>query len=343
MAEKRNRVGVQVAAAGGGTRTGPTKITLREAIVGIELVLTGVLTVPSGGATIKEDSILRLLRRVEVTLGGIPRKVIGDNSQYSAGGRLLRRTAQALFGRIATYTPPAATEGSNAFVAVLPIAFRLPSHAFPNLKPAQAEITSYLPGLTGEDLEVYIDWGIATDVSDTASVALASAQVEIIAVSDTDLTLRALSVVAKGGVPFKHFFDEATQAIQLALAASSAEEQDLNRLGYEPFALLQVIDDGLANDAVINRLTFNANVGDKILDGSWDFFRSELGRKANLQANPDAGWGLADYDGAGDFSGALPLTDPALIGSWRASVDHDALDAAPASRFTAHHLAMKAL
>jgi len=341
MAQKRIRVGVQTAVAG--ARTGPTKITLREALVGLQLVLYGVYTVPAGGATIKEDSIMRLLRRIELQLGGSPRKVWGDNSQYGAAGRVMYRLAQIMDGRRPEYSAPAATEGANAFRLALPVHFRLPDNAFPNMRSFDREVTAYLPGLTGEDLEMYIDWGTAADVSDTANVALTSATCEIIAVSDTDLTERALALVEAGRKPFPYFLDESTQAIQLSTAAASAEEQDLNRLGYEPFCLLGCIDNGLANDAVLNRLAFLANVGEKQLDGSWDFFRSEFARKAKSAANVDAGWALADYDGAGDMSGALALNDPTRIGSWRVSADHDALDNDPASRLLVHHVAERAL
>jgi len=341
--EKKLRVGLQVAVAGAGTRTGPTKITVREAITKLIIVLTGIYNVPVGGATIKEDSILRLLKKIDITLGGTPRKSIGGNSQYDAAGRILRRLDQFFYGVTLAYTAPSAAEGANAFMAVVEIPFILSAHAFPGMAPEDREVSAYLPGLTGEDLELYIDWGVATDVSDTAGCALTSAQCEILVASDTDLTQRALDAVSRGERPFSVFLDEATQSIQLTAAASAAEAADLNRLGYEPFALLSCIDNGCVSDDVLNRISFKANVGDVLLDGSWEFYRSMLARRQGTQANPDAGWALADYDGAQDMSGALPLADPAYIGSWQALVDHDALDTDPASRMIVHHMAMRSL
>lgn len=325
MAQKR--VGVVNFASG--TQSEAFKIPIRKPITFIDVILTGTLVV-TGALTLSEDNVLRILRRIQLVLGGKVKKTIGDNSVFASAGRLLYYMAQPLAGIVPDFVPPGAGVATHAFKASLRIFVAMPEQLSKNIANGDVirQTTALQPG--SEDLELFVDWGTINDIFSAGAATFGDApQLEVIVGYDeTIIVAQALE------------WQEFTQSLALASGAGANSDftDDLSKFGSTPFALLMGFDTALLDSDVWNRLRFVVNEQIDILDGSWDFYQAAFKASSGLQAASPTGLGLALYDQALDLGGAIQTNDPSKISGWKVHLDHDALTAT--NRLYAHHFAL---
>lgn len=322
------RVGIVPFTAG--QQAQPLRVAVADPIDELELIYSGVITVPAGGCTWLEDQMLRVLRRIQMTIGGRPFKVIGDNSVFASGGRLLSHFTPLLYASRPLRNLAAATEGSNAFSYSMKIPFTMPPALSKKIRRRDRQATVLKTG--GEDIDLVVDWGTIVDATATANVAIASANIEVIAHTDPSLAKLETSLA---------LFKENTQQLAILAGANNAEELDLNRAGMEPYMLLWNIDDSLQDDAAINRLQIKANVTDVLADMSWLATQAVMQDAVGRQIAPDVGVSGILFDEGEDGESFLPAGDVALVRKLAAIVDHDALTAT--FRLIAHHYYIEVL
>lgn len=302
----------------------PLRVAVADPIDSLELVFTGIISVPAGGAVWLEDDMLRVLRRIQMTIGGRPFKIIGDNSQWASGGRLAHHFTKILYASAPLATPPAAAEGDNAFTYSMKIPFTLPEALSRKISLENRKSTILKTG--GEDIDFIVDWGAITDATATANVSITNAQVEVIANTDPLLVGLPRSLA---------LLKENSQQLPILAGLNTAEELDLNRIGNVPYSLIWNIDNDLQDDISINRITIKANVTDILMDESWDALKAAMQDAVGRQVPADLGVNLILYDEGQAGDKILPAGDVALVRKLAATLDHDALTAT--YRLVFHH------
>lgn len=300
------------------------RVAVADPIDELELVLTGEIEVPVGGMVVLEDSVLRVLRRVQMAIGGRPFKVIGDNSQFASGGRLLFHFTKLLYASNPLENAPALVQGQSAFSYSMKIPFTMPPALSRKVDRRDRQSTVLKTG--GEDIELIVDWGTVPDFTATASVLINAMQLEVIAHTDPTLGAMEASVA---------LFKENTQQLAITAGLNAAEELDLNRAGMEPYALVWAIDNSLQDDAMVNNIQIKANITDLLKDMSWDALQAILQDAVGRQIAPDAGVNAVIFDEGLDGETMLPAGDVAEVRKLSAIVDHDALT--PTFRLIFHH------
>lgn len=312
-----------------GAQSRPHLITVKDAITDVMLRLTGELVVAVDVIALAEDDILRLVRRLQVTLDGMPLKIIGDSSIYGAAFKLLHYFNQIQFGTLPEYVPPGTAIATHAFSATVRIPFSMPERLAVGL--GEGRHLSSLQ-IEARELEIVVDWGVVADVGTPAGAGTAALQnvaIEVIAITDpsyNDLDERMI-------------LQEATQNLAVTAGANTNEQVPLNKSGLVPYIMLLGLDTSCRNDAVWNRLTFNRNTTNRELDMSWEAMRSATKDAGGLQgATLPTGVAMALFDEDKDGGGFLDVGDSEETSGWDLVVDHDALGAE--FRLFAHHYAL---
>lgn len=325
MAQKR--VGVINFASG--TQSEAFKIPIKKPIMFIDLIMTGTLVV-TGALTLSEDNVLRILRRIQLLLGGKVKKTIGDNSVFASAGRLLYYMAQPLAGMVPDFVPPGVGVATHSFKAALRIFVGMPEQLSKNLENGDLlrQATAMQPG--SEDLELFVDWGTINDIFSAGAATFGDNPVLEVVVGYDDTI----------NIPQAFEWQEFTQSLGIATGAGANSDftDDLQKFGTTPYALLMNFDTALLSDAEMNRLRFVINEQIDILDGSWDKLKSDFKAFSGLQAAVPTGLALAMYDQQLDMGGAIQANDAKIISGWKVHVDHDALTAT--NRLYAHQFGL---
>lgn len=317
-----------VAYPGSASQSRPSIVSVADSIVELELTLRGELVV-TGALTLREDNILRLIRRIQVNLGGNPIKIIGDNSGLGAAFKILYYMNQLQYGDLPEFTAPGTGVATHTFEAAVRIPFSLPENLSKQLGVGRH--ASAMQAVE-EDLEVVIDWGDTTDIFSAGTATLQNTLVEIDAVTDPNIN----------PVPQSFQLKEQTQNLQLTAGANTNEPAPLNRQGTVPYIFLLGIDNSVRDDDAYNRLRFFRNNNELEMDKSWLALKANAKSRAKLQgAVLPVGISMAIFDQAMDMSQAIPVGDQAETKGWRVDVDHDALT--NDFRLFAHHFALEML
>ena len=315
------RTGVVAFVDGG--QADPHLINVAAPIDRLKLRLTGnaVVTVT---VALNEDGILRLVRRIQVTKGGVPLKIIGNNAASGAAFRLYNPLNRFLYSGIPELAQPALTAGTNAFSATINIPFALPPTLYETFG-SKFEEGNFIKGVgrlnsallaAGQELRLVIDWGDDQDPFASGTVTLSSVEIEVIAVTNETFNF--------GANPPQWLFKEVTQTLDMQIGANPARELTLNRNGALPFLFVYNLNNGARNDAVLNRLIYRRNAQGILMDQSWIGVKQEGAALFGTRtADIVDGTGMVVFDRDGDFSAALALADPEVFESFRLVLDHD--------------------
>lgn len=307
-------------------QSNPSDIAIADTVTDLLLTLTGELNV-TAAATLFEDGIMRLLQRIQVTLGGETIKEIGDNGVNGAALKMLFFFNQLQYGVLPQLTQPAVGVGVNAFNVSVRIPFSLP----PRLSSAlgAGRHISAMQAVD-EDLQIVVDWGAVGDVISAGTATLQNVSLEVAAVTDPNLNEIETPMI----------LNEKTQNLQLTTGANTADQVSLNRVGTVPYIMLLGIDAGARNSDVWNRLTYLRNTVERELDLSWDAMQAASKEAAGLQGvTLPVGVNMALFDESEDLSGALPVGDQRETKGWQLQINHDALTAA--FRLFHHHYSLE--
>lgn len=297
------------------------RITTREPITNIILDVTGNAVVPAGGCTYLEDNVLRLLKRIVLKDGKSGDiKNIGLGSAVLAGSRIKWYLNRYEYGQKSPHSAPSAAEGTNAFTFQVKLPCQLPPNMFRNTPKAKRRST-ILTVKPGHDIDVEVDFCAVADISATASFALSSVAVEVLAEVDDTFVDKAGQPVR--GAPL--LLKENTQALSIQAAVNTADTVDVNRLGRIPYALLMAIDNGLLTDTAMNNITLKSNGITEIFKGSWGAIQRNEDNAAGMQQDAPTGIAPLIFDKNFDGRGMLNADKVNMISQLEMEVDHDAL------------------
>lgn len=322
MAE-RNRLGVIPFSSG--LQSPAFLITNKNTLGRLQLRITGELNVTIA-ATLREDGVLRLLRRISIEIGGEPIKTIGDGSALASAGKLLHFMNRLQYGSRSAVTQPAVGVGVNPFSFLLTIPFEMP----PNLSRDWPDRSRFATALspTSDDVDVIATWGTVADVIASGTASLQQVEAEVVAVTHPDLDV----------IPMPLLLKETTQQVQITAGANPGDEQPLNKSGLLPYLFLFAFDNDLRNNSQFNSLDFLLNSKVSKLRQSFDGLRDSARSNLGLDTDLDVGVNLALFDEDQNGDGTINLSDP-RIASWRLETDHAALTAP--FRLIAHHYHME--
>lgn len=294
----------------------PLLVNVADPITELRLRLTGELNVTVTVA-LNEDAIQRIVRRIQVTKGGVPIKIIGNNGVTGAAFRLANPYNRFLFGNAPELVQPALVAGVNAFSATVQIPFALPRTLYQQLGGGVGRFVSMLlPG--GEEVRVIIDWGAVADIISSGTATLQNVSIEVVAITNNTFNV--------GENPPRSFLKEVTQVLDITAGANTDEPITLNRNGALPFMFLFNLDNALRNNAVLNRLRFLQNATGILIDQSFQALRQDGVALFGMQgATLLDGTAMVVFDRDGDLTGALDLDNPQVFNSFRVNIDHDAL------------------
>lgn len=308
------RVGTVAFAAS--QQSDPLLVNVADPITELRLRLTGELNVTVTVA-LNEDAIQRIVRRIQVTKGGVPIKIIGNNGVTGAAFRIMNPYNRFIFGSAPELVQPALVAGVNAFSATVQIPFTLPRKLYRGLGRGLGRFASMLlPG--GEEVRLTVDWGAVADIVSSGTATLQNVQIEVVAVTNNTFNVRRN--------PPRNFLKEVTQVLDITAGANTDEPLTLNRNGALPFMFMFNLDNGLRNNSVLNRLRFLQNASGILIDQSFQALRQNGVDLFNLQgATLLDGTAMVVFDRDGRLTGALDLDNPQVFNSFRVNVDHDAL------------------
>jgi len=308
-----------------GGRALTLKVPVKSTLGALHFLLTGDLVETAGGGTLLEDSVYRLIKRLEVSVGGLKIKTLGDGAAYSGAGVQAYYYNQILWNTLPELSEPAVTVGTNAFRAAFSVPFEMPP-ALANQYPQQnvqsggktfsinaRKLTMLSP--TGKDIEIDVDWGVVGDVISGGTNSLDSVKLEVIAEIYPELD----------GIQMPLLLHETTKQADFTAGANTREETQLDRFGIVPFINMITWDNGVKDDAVMNRAQYVINGVNYKIDSSWNALKADTKRAAGLQAAAlPTGVAMAIFDSEEDGSGALIL-DASDVKRFSLFSDHDAL------------------
>lgn len=300
----------------------PVKSTLKA----LHFRLTGNLVV-TVAATLREDGVLRLVKRMEISVGGVKIKSIGDGSAYASAAVHCYYYNQLLYGALPNLSQPAVGVATNAFSADFAVPFEMPP-ALASMYPSQVvgvgdkamqisarKITELSP--TGKDIEIDVDWGAVADVISAGTATLSSVKLEVVAEVEPELDIIQMPLLLQ----------ETTKQATLNAGANTREETDLDRFGIVPFIMVMAWDNSVRADNVFNRYQYVLNGDNYKIDMSWGLSKNDAKRAAGLQATTlptGVNLGLFDREETGD--GAIIL-DAGDVKRFSFFLDHAALTA----------------
>ncbi len=310
------------------------KVAVKDTISRIFLRLTGNVVV-TGALTLTEDSILRLLQKIRVQIGGKDVKSYGLNNAIAAAGKRLYYANQYYYGVLPTLNEPAVGVATNPFDVMLTIPFALPPRLQENqptaildantgqIAGAGAKETFSLNGrmascLSPQDneIEIVVDWGTHTDLySAGTATGLTNCELEVI----------AELVPALNGIQMPYLWHQIDKNAELSAAASSEQETDLDKKGVCPWIDLLCFDNSLRADDVFNNLQVMVNGTYRAFYASFGAAKADLKQAGGLQATAlPTGVNAIIFDKEENGEGGLVL-DSGAISEAKFILDQDAL------------------
>lgn len=290
----------------------PVKSTLGRLI----LRLTGNLVV-TAAATLREDGILRLLKRIELDIGGVRVKTIGDGNALSGAGPLLYYMNQFYYGSVPQLSQPAVGVATNAFSATLSIPFEMPpalSNQYPQNKDFSGRNISMLSP-TEKEIELNVDWGAVADVISAGTATLSATRLEVISVVYPQFD----------SVQMPLLLHENTKQATLSTGANADERTEMDRVGVVPAIGILSFDNTVRDDGVFNGIDAIINGNNHVYDMSWEAMRANAKEQSGLAAVTE-GAGMVVFDREENLQGALVL-DAGDVKNFQMSIDHAALTA----------------
>lgn len=288
--------------------------------LGLALSVTGTSTDFTNGAGIV-DGVRRFLRQIFLTINGKDIQTIGSNQIRGGAGIMmtgLHIWQKQLPSRVDVPDAPAA-QFTAELNMLMPIA--VPYNRYG--KVAQA-LTAYRRDLMGE-ARLGIFWGNAGDLLTSDGVeSIVAASVDVAAYVDRSLdknmkgvgNLRQLAI-DKGSLlrayPLTHTINAAANVLQ---------DEDIPKIGLEAFRAGYVYDNGVRDDALVNRVTYFRKTGDESLDLRFQSLQgfSEAVAETNDPAGMETGQYGVVWDRNYDFSG---LEKTGLNTGAKVRFDHD--------------------
>ena len=294
----------------------PLLVNVADPITELRLRLTGELNVTVTVA-LNEDAIQRIVRRIQVTKGGVPIKIIGNNGVTGAAFRIMNPYNRFLFGNAPELVQPALVAGVNAFSATVQIPFALPRTLYQQLGGGVGRFASMLlPG--GEEVRITIDWGAVADIVASGTAILQNTSIEVVAITNNTFNV--------GENPPRSFLKEVSQVLDVTAGANPDEPLTLNRNGALPFMFMFFLDNALRNNDSLNRLRYLQNATGILIDQSWQALRQDGVALFGMQGTTLLdGTAMVVFDRDGNLTGALDLDNPRVFNSFRLNLDHDAL------------------
>jgi hypothetical protein len=310
-----------------GQRALTKRLPVKSTIGAIHLYLTGDLVV-TVAATLREDGILRLLKRIEVSVGGRRLKAIGDGAAFSGGGVVLHHSNRVLYNEEPYLNQPAVGVATNPFSAMLTIPMEMPpalASQYPSRTVRMAgkadkfvtlnarKLTMLSP--TGKDVEIDIDWGAVSDVISAGTATLANVKAEVI--------IETFPQYDRVQMPL--LMHETSKQADLTAGANAREQTRLDRFGIVPFHILMGWDNSIRADSVYNRVNYVINGSNHRIDQTWGSLQANLIRAMGFQAAAfPTGVNAAIFDSEEDGEGML-IVDADDVKEFSLFVDHAAL------------------
>ncbi len=302
-----------------GAQAAPFEITTPLPMDSIEFKCTGVATVGVAPATLVEDGVLNLIRRIQITKGGSVEQNVGFNERFGAAGKLLQALMRLWYGQTPVENQPAVAIGANAFdfSLVVPLAWSKILHK--SVEP-RSSLDMGCMRRDGQRVDAVIDFGADADAltpGGGGTAVITNMQVEIIAHVRPELQRVAADHINR-------YHRLASESVAVGAGALAADQQRLNQaVGMSPGFLVLAVDNDLRDPDYINRLRVLINATDLRFDASWDAIVAQTRELAGLQVAMPAGFGWVDFDSARDVGGYLPL-GAKDIASAILELDHDA-------------------
>ena len=291
-------------------------MTVKSSILRVSLRITGNLVVGVAPATLVANGILNLVRKIEMRIGAIVKKVWGDGSILGAGAKLLYRKNIIEYGIIGELTQPAVSVGTNPFAVTLVIPYEMPPRISRNWQNNSQRSTCLSPTALDHYIKLY--WGTVADVATLGgggSVALTNCQVEVACTVEPLLD----------SVKMPLFLCESNQNVNIQAGINSNDRQPLNKEGLLVGSALFGVDNGVDNDASFNTLDFLLNVNNSVLRRDWNGLKAGAREIAGLQSALPAGLNYALFDEGQNGDGIIPVGVPQFARGWDLAVDHAAL------------------
>lgn len=307
-----------------GTKAPTLVLPISDTLSRLQIRVAGSLVV-SSGLTLTEDGVLNLLRQINLSIGGVPFKVIGDNSRYGSAGKLCYFFNQLQYGNLPPLNQVAVGTGTNAFNFTVTVPIELPQLLSPRWPNDSARLTMLSP--TTKDIELDIYWGDTGDVFSAGSATFSGVTAEVIGIVHPNLNHVRMPLL----------LNETTQQVQIQAGLNSDDRQDLNKVGTVPYIGFLAVDNGLRNDANFNAVKFYLNGNVVVLQQSWGAMKAAAQEAAGIQATGGLATGvnMALFDDEGNAEGVIELEDTLEVKAWKLSTDHAALTGT--FRLYAHH------
>ncbi len=304
----------------------PLEITAKSTIQRLDVLLSGDLEV-TVAATLREDSILRLIKRLTLEVGGESIKIIGDGNAISGGGVMEFYMNYLWYSNAPVLTEPPVGVATNAFKAFFSIPFRMPpsiSDNYPDVLvkndltgeavPISArDFTALSP--TGKVINLICEWAAVSDVISAGTATIENTQLEVVSITNPALDFRTQ--------PFLLY--ENTKQATLTAGATADQETIMDHDSIVPFIGMMSFDNTVRADSVFTNVKYRKNSDQIVFDMSYNAAQAAIRRAAGIQvATWPTGVSGALFDQAENGDGSLVL-DKTDVKAFKYFGSHDAL------------------